>query len=86
MDEIIMPRKKYKLHCFRCGYAFNNKEEVRRVNGMPICEMCEGDYYSNEAEHEAYEYEMMEWRRSHPGVDYEQWQIDQANIRKYGEY
>lgn len=78
--------KKYGLHCFGCGELFYNKNEVSRINGYPYCMGCAGEYYSNYAEHEAYEYEMMEWRRSHPGQDYEQYQIDQANIRKYGEY
>ncbi len=81
-----MAKKKYKLKCFNCGSKFNSKEDVHRMDGYPFCGECEGTWYENQAAHEVYEYEMMEWRREHPGVDYEQWQIDQANIRKYGEY
>ena len=78
--------KKYKLHCFGCGSKFHSKEDVRRMEGLPYCFECQGDYYSNIAEQEAYEWEMKQWREAHPGQDYEQYQIDQANIRKYGEY
>jgi len=78
--------KKYKLHCFGCGLLFKNKEEVRRKWGDPYCEVCYTEILIGIAESDAYDYEMREWQRKHPGVDYEQYQIDQANIARYGEY
>ncbi|QYW08113.1 Zn finger protein [Lokiarchaeota virus WyrdV1] len=78
--------KKYKLRCFNCGELFNEKTEVHRVMGMPNCEACWVEYHTGIAELDAYDYEMKKWHESHPNQDYEQWQIDQANIRKYGEF
>lgn len=78
--------KKYKLHCFGCGNLFYNKKEVHRINGNPYCEGCWADYHTGIAESQAYEWEMKEWYKRHPNQDYDQWQIDRANIRKYGEY
>lgn len=31
---------KYGLKCFNCGEQFFNKEEVIRVNGIPLCGQC----------------------------------------------
>ena len=73
------------MHCFRCGYNFRNKGEVKRVNGLPYCDECEGIYYQNQAAMEYEDYEMMKWTENHPNEDYDQWRIDQANIAKYGE-
>lgn len=78
--------KKYKLHCFGCGNLFYDKIDVYRIGGAPYCECCWADYHTSVAEQDAYDYEMKKWHDEHPGVDYEQYQIDQANIRKYGEY
>ena len=78
--------KRYKLHCFNCGELFPNKEDVKRVNGLPYCFECHGEYLCNQNEMEIYDYDMKRWMANHPGEDYDQWQIDQANIRKYGEY
>ncbi|GAH50831.1 unnamed protein product [marine sediment metagenome] len=50
--------KKYKLHCFGCGMRFNSKKEVHRVNGLPYCFECHGEYLQNEAMMEVYDYEM----------------------------
>lgn len=36
--------KKYRLHCFNCGWLFPNKECVKRVMGMPYCDVCHGEY------------------------------------------
>ena len=77
--------KKYKLHCFGCGSLFYNKKDVCRIEGMPFCGECEGNYYQNKAAMEVYDYELEKWRENHPNMDYEQYQIDQANINKYGE-
>jgi len=78
--------KKYKLHCFGCGNLFYNKEEVYRRDGMPYCEECYTYFLIDQEEMERYEWEMKKWHDDHPGVDYEQYQIDQANIARYGEY
>jgi len=32
--------KKYGLKCFNCGDQFINKEEVIRVDGIPLCCQC----------------------------------------------
>ena len=77
--------KKYKLHCFRCGGLIYSKEDVCRVNGYPYCGECEGNYYQDIEALEREEWEMKKWHDEHPGVDYEQYQIDQANIARYGE-
>ena len=77
--------KKYGLHCFGCGILFYNKREVCRLKGMPYCEECIGMYYQDQAAMEVYDYEMKEWHLRHPNQDYEQWQIDRANIARYGE-
>jgi len=81
-----MVKKKYGLHCFGCGQLFYNKEEVHRIGRDPYCECCWADHHTGIAEQQEYDWEMKKWQESHPGVDYEQYQIDQANIRKYGEY
>ena len=77
--------KKYKLHCFDCGQLFLNKKEVHRRDGCPYCEECYTDFLIGIAEAEVYDYEMKQWQENHPNTDYEQYQIDQANINKYGE-
>ena len=80
-----MPKKKYGLHCFNCGSLFYNKEDVCRVKGLPYCGECEGNYYQDIAERDIYEYEEKKWIEENPGVDREQYEIDQTNIHKYGE-
>ena len=77
--------KKYKLHCFGCGNLFYDKKEVHRRDGIPYCEMCYYDFLISQEEMDRYEWEMKKWRDEHPGVDYEQYQIDQVNIARYGE-
>ena len=86
-----MPKKSYNLRCFNCGEPFYSKEEVFRVKyltpegkkrSMPICGECMANYAS--AEQERWEDE--QWAKDNPGVDREQCEIDQAHIRKYGEY
>lgn len=77
--------KKYGLHCFGCGSLFYDKTEVHRLNGIPYCEYCHGDYLQSQAEMYANDYEMKEWYKNHPNQDYEQYQIDRANIARYGE-
>ncbi len=77
--------KKYKLHCFNCGVLFNSKKEVHRVNGLPYCFECHGEYLCDQNYGEIHEYEMKRWHDEHPNQDYDQYRIDQANIHKYGE-
>lgn len=78
--------KKYKLHCFGCGWQFDSKKDVYRIMGNPYCEVCWAEYQTGIAEQQAHEWEMKRWQERHPNQNYEEWQIDQANIRKYGEY
>lgn len=80
-----MPRKRYGLHCFGCGDLFYDKSEVHRRDGCPYCEECHTNYLVGINDADMYEYEMEKWHRNNPEVDYEQYQIDQANIAKYGE-
>ena len=68
-----MMTKKYKLHCFGCGYQFFNKKEVERLDGKPYCGECMADL----------NFEDIARYLPEPG---EQDQIDKANIAKYGEY
>ena len=86
-----IPKKKYKLHCFNCGYDFYNKEEVFRVKyitpegkkrSMPVC----GDCLSGWAAAEVEAYEDEQWAKENPGVDREQEMIDEYHRRRYGEY
>jgi formylmethanofuran dehydrogenase subunit E len=35
-----MPRKKYKLKCFRCNHALDKDNVWRDIEGKPICEDC----------------------------------------------
>jgi len=77
--------KKYKLKCFGCGLQFRDKTEVHRHNSKPYCDCCYGEILQDMAFADREEYEMEKWHRENPGVDYEQYQIDQANINKYGE-
>ena len=35
-----MGKKKYVLRCFWCGNIFNSRDEVIRMNGMPVCAEC----------------------------------------------
>jgi hypothetical protein len=81
----MMPKKKYKLHCFGCGHLFHDKTEVGRIDGKPYCGECAWNIYSNEAAMEVYDYEMAKWHRENPGKDYDEYMRDQAYIRKYGE-
>jgi len=37
--------KKYKLHCFGCGYSFHSKNDVYRFEGKPYCLECIGNHY-----------------------------------------
>lgn len=80
-----MAKKKYGLHCFECGWLFPSKVDVKRINGLPYCDVCQGEYLQNEAMLEVYDYEMKKWQTEHPNQDFDQWQIDQANIARYGE-
>lgn len=81
-----MPKKRYKLKCFNCGYSFQNREDVCRVRGMPYCGVCEGDHHEGIAMTIEDNYYEEKWAQEHPGVDREQYEIDRAHIRKYGEY
>lgn len=68
--------KKYKLHCFNCGFQFSDKRYVQRYEGKPYCGECIANIYQNQAADDYYE----EDPRSEQEI------IDEANIAKYGEY
>ena len=72
-------KKKYGLHCFRCGQLIYSKEDVFRIDGKPYCGECAADFYSEDA------------NRYHEEQFYKQFPTDQDYIdhkhrQKYGEY
>ena len=78
-------RRNYNMHCLQCGYTlFLCPAEFIRVysDKKPVCGECIAD--KSQAEH----YQALEdqWLRNHPGVDFDQYQIDEANKLRYGEY
>lgn len=81
----------YSLHCFRCKCHLKSKSEVHRLgNGRydskPLCEECYGEALGNRADAERERYEEERWQKAHPGQNLEDWLIEQAYLRKYGEY
>lgn len=75
-----MAKKRYKLHCFRCGSEIYCKEDVyRNSKGYPICGECmvciaEADY--NLVQEEEF------YKQFPTDQDY----IDYKHKQKYGEY
>lgn len=78
--------KKYGLRCFGCGDLFRSKEDVHRCDGYPYCEECAGEILSNQASAEYFQFQEDEWHRNNPGVDWEEEQLKQYYINRYGEY
>lgn len=91
--------KKYKLHCFRCGILFRNKEGVNRLDGKPYCAECEGEILTSRSEYEIYSYEERKFAEKYrreveyckknnlpPPETPEEAELRRHLIRKYGEY
>jgi hypothetical protein len=78
--------------CYHCGKVDNackcvcsvcKEGGVMIVQGNPpICLECA----ENEAESQRLEYEEWKWAKEHPGKSREEYEYEQALLRKYGEY
>lgn len=76
-----MPKKKYSLHCFRCGQLIFSKEDAKRnrINGVPYCGECAADFYGQD---QALFEEEQFYKEFPTDQDY----IDYKHRQKYGEY
>lgn len=86
MRQYEVKNKKSKMKCFNCGELLAMYEYYFKSGNSIYCEECGVNILQGEEEMYREEVYMKEWRKQHPNESFDQWQIDQANLRKYGEY
>lgn len=84
--RIYENKKGWKLKCFKCKDPIRKGEQFFHTRFEILCEGCGYERIGDQAAAEHERYLMEQWSKNHPNEDFDQWQIDEANKHKYGEY